>query len=218
MELQGKKIVVTGGAQGIGGAVVRAYAGVGATIASMDLKEDLGRTVAAEASRAGPGKARFYSLDVTKRDDVEAKFKQAADDMGGLDVLVNVAGVQNFVTPEDVTPEAYERLFGVNVLGTMYTNGVAYHLMKPKKAGNIINFGSESGLTGELNNAVYGASKGAVHTWTRTVARQWGPDGIRVNAVLPYVVTPMYAEFRKNLSPEDLRAHASARQPDCTNP
>ena len=76
--------------------------------------------------------------------------------------------------------------------------------------GSIINFGSESGLTAEINNAVYGASKGAVHTWTRSVAREWGPKGIRVNAVLPYVVTPMYAEFRAALSPEGLAAHDKA--------
>jgi 3-oxoacyl-[acyl-carrier protein] reductase len=73
--------------------------------------------------------------------------------------------------------------------------------------GAIINFGSESGLTAEVNNAVYGASKAAVHTWTRSVAREWGRYGIRVNAVLPYVVTPMYASFRAALSPEALAAH-----------
>nr|NLD40691.1 SDR family oxidoreductase [Actinomycetales bacterium] len=207
MELSGKRIIVTGGAQGIGASVVRAYAGAGATVAAMDLQAEQGAEVATAANQAGPGTVRFYKANVTDRADVEAQFTQAATDMGGLDVLVNVAGVQRFVTPEDVDVDAFRFIFEVNVLGTMNTNGVAYHLMKPNGTGNIINFGSEAGLTGEINNAVYGASKGAVHTWTRTVARQWGPDGIRVNAVLPYMVTPMYLNFRENMSPEDLKLH-----------
>ncbi|WP_254914394.1 SDR family NAD(P)-dependent oxidoreductase [Sphingobium sp. Z007] len=76
--------------------------------------------------------------------------------------------------------------------------------------GSIINFGSESGLTAEINNAVYVASKAAVHAWTRSVAREWGKRNIRLNAVLPYIVTLMYARFRDALSPEDLAAHDKA--------
>ncbi len=207
MELQGKRIIVTGGAQGIGESVVRAYAGAGATVASMDRQAELGAKVAAEATAKGPGKVAFYELDVTSREDVEAKFKQAAADMGGLDVLVNVAGVHRHCPPDQIPEDLYDFLFRVNVLGTMNTNGVAYQLMKPAGTGNIINFGSESGLTGELNNGLYAATKAAVHTWTRNTARQWGPDGIRVNSVLPYMWTKMYDDFRAALSPEALAEH-----------
>jgi len=207
MQLEGKKIIVTGGAQGIGAAVVRAYVEAGATVASMDVQEDKGRQAAAEASRAGTGTASFDRLDVTVRSEVDRMFAEAARRMGGLDVMVNVAGVQSFVDVADVDEAAYRRLFDINVLGTMNTNGAAFSIMKAHGNGNIINFGSESGLTGEPDNAVYGATKGAVHTWTRSVARQWGPHGIRVNAVLPYVVTPMYEQFRAAMSAEALAKH-----------
>ena len=207
MDLSGKKIIVTGAAQGIGAAIVRAYVAGGATVSCMDLQEDLGRQSAQDASVRGPGHASFQRLDVTRRDEVDQAFAEASAQMGGLDAMVNVAGVQSFVDVARVDEVAYRRLFDINVLGTMNTNGAAYMLMKAAGGGNIVNFGSESGLTGEPDNAVYGATKGAVHTWTRSVARQWGADGIRVNAVLPYVVTPMYQKFREALSPEALKKH-----------
>jgi NAD(P)-dependent dehydrogenase (short-subunit alcohol dehydrogenase family) len=200
MELEGKRIIVTGGAQGIGEAVVRAYTAAGATVTSLDVNENRGRAVAAEA------KADFRSCDVSDRAQVESVFAGAAADMGGLDVLVNVAGVHRHAPVQEIPQELLERLFAINTFGTIYTNSAAYRIMRGN-GGAIINFGSESGLTAEPNNALYGATKGAVHTWTRSVARDWGPAGVRVNAVLPYVVTPMYEEFRKALSPEDLAAH-----------
>lgn len=207
-QLDGKKIIITGGAQGIGASVVRAYVAEGATVAAMDLNEEAGqKLVEGLSSENLSGSASFHKLDITDRDAVESVFEATVKKMGKLDVLVNVAGVQRHISPEDVTQKDYEFIYKVNVFGTMNTNGVAYKLMKENGSGNIINFGSESGLTGEIDNAVYGSSKGAVHTWNRTVARQWGPDGIRVNAVMPYVVTPMYEKFRESLSSENLAAH-----------
>lgn len=214
-QLEGKRIIVTGGAQGIGASVVRAYLAEGATVASMDMNDILGEQVVTEATRAHPdGNARYYHCNVADRTEVEKAFALARDEMGGLDVMVNVAGVQRHSPPDAIPEELYDLLFRVNVLGTMNTNAVAYRLMKGQGTGNIINFGSESGLTGELNNALYASTKAAVHTWTRNVARQWGPDGIRINAVLPYMVTPMYIEFRNALSAEDLAAHDAATKAD----
>lgn len=214
-QLMGMKIIVTGGSQGIGESVVRAYVAKGATVASLDINDELGRQVVEDLGRQSlAGKAKFYRCDVSSREDVEAVFAEAETDMGGLDVMVNIAGIHRHVAPERIPQELYRTIFDVNVLGTMNTNGVAYDLMRKNGRGNIINFGSESGLTGEINNALYSASKAAVHTWTRNVARQWGPDGIRVNGVMPYVVTPMYEAFRKALSPEELAAHDEATKAD----
>lgn len=214
-QLKGKRIIVTGGAQGIGASVVRAYIAEGATVASMDVNDMLGGRVIAEASELQPEtNARYYHCDVANRAEVEKSFSQAREEMGGLDVMVNVAGVHKHSAPDDISEELYDLLYRVNVLGTMNTNAVAYRLMKKQRTGNIINFGSESGLTGEINNALYASTKAAVHTWTRNVARQWGPDGIRINAVLPYMVTPMYIEFRNALSAEDLAAHDAATKVD----
>jgi NAD(P)-dependent dehydrogenase (short-subunit alcohol dehydrogenase family) len=201
MELRGKRIIVTGGAQGIGEAAVRAYTAAGATVTSLDIKEESGRAVARDVG------AGFVTCDVSDRSSVDAVFAAAAERMGGLDVLVNVAGVQQFAPVAEIPDNVLARLFAINTFGTIHTNAAAFRIMRAAGRGAIINFGSESGLTSELNNALYGATKGAVHTWTRSVAREWGPAGIRVNAVLPYVVTPMYQEFREALSPEALAAH-----------
>lgn len=210
MELSGKRIIVTGGSQGIGEAAVRAYVRAGAQVFSLDMNEELGSAVAADASAAGPGSARFLQCDVSNRAEVDTAFDAAAAAMGGLDVLAHIAGVQRHAPTHDVPEDMLAWIFAINVNGTIHTNGAAYRHMVKQGSGAIINFGSESGLTAEINNAVYGASKAAVHTWTRSVAREWGPKGIRVNAVLPYVVTPMYAQFRAALSPEDLAEHDKA--------
>ena len=212
MQLQGKKIIVTGGAQGIGASAVRAFAAAGAEVYALDVDDVQGRQTTQAASAAGPGKATYLQCDVSVRSEVDAAFDAAAAAMGGLDVLAHIAGVHRHAPTHEVPDDTLAWLMAVNVNGTIFTNGAAYRHMQ--KGGVIINFGSESGLTAEVNNAVYGASKAAVHTWTRSVAREWGPRGIRVNAVLPYIVTPMYERFRVALSAEELKAHdiATAEQ------
>jgi NAD(P)-dependent dehydrogenase (short-subunit alcohol dehydrogenase family) len=209
MLLEGKKIIVTGGAQGIGEAAVNAFVAEGAHVYSLDANETLGREAAERANESGPGTVKFLQADVSIRADVDAAFDTAIADLGGLDVLAHIAGVHRHAPTHAVPDDLIAWMFAINVNGTIYTNGAAYRAMKDS-GGAIINFGSESGLTAEVNNALYGASKAAVHAWTRSVAREWGPLGIRVNAVLPYVVTPMYANFRAALSPEDLAAHDKA--------
>ncbi|HSV71673.1 MAG TPA: SDR family NAD(P)-dependent oxidoreductase [Methylibium sp.] len=209
MDLSDKKIIVTGGSQGIGESAVRAYVKAGAQVFSLDVNEELGTHSARQANKSGPGAARFLKCDVSNRSEVDAAFATAVAEMGRLDVLAHIAGVHRHAPTHDVPAELLSWIYAVNVNGTIYTNGAAYRHMKGS-GGAIINFGSESGLTAEVNNAVYGSSKAAVHTWTRSIAREWGREGIRVNAVLPYVVTPMYARFRAALTPEELAAHDRA--------
>lgn len=208
MGLSDKKIIVTGSAQGIGASTVRAFVAAGAMVTAMDVDTEKGEAVALAASAIGPGSATFIQCDVSDRKNVDTAFDAAVARMGGLDVLAHVAGVHRHAATHDVPDETLAWLFNVNVNGTIYTNGAAYRHMPA--GGSIINFGSESGLTAEINNAVYGASKAAVHAWTRSVAREWGQRGIRINAVLPYMVTPMYERFREALSAEDLAAHDKA--------
>jgi len=208
MTLSQKKIVVTGCAQGIGAAALRAFVAEGAEVFAMDLDLQGGHAAVDRANADGRGKAHFIACDVGDRAAVDAAFDAAVAKMGRLDVLAHIAGVHRHAPTHDVPDDTLARIFNINVNGTIYTNGAAYRHMP--NGGAIINFGSESGLTAEINNAVYGASKAAVHTWTRSVAREWGKRGIRVNAVLPYIATPMYERFREALSPEDLAAHDKA--------
>ena len=209
MQLHNKRIIVTGSAQGIGQAAVEAYVAEGAHVYALDTNETLGRQSAQVANDHGPGTAKFLKADVSNRAEIDSAFAASVEDMGGLDVLAHIAGVHRHAATHDVSDDVLSWIYAVNVNGTIYTNGAAYRYMKDS-GGAIINFGSESGLTAEVNNAVYGSSKAAVHNWTRSVAREWGARNIRVNAVLPYVVTPMYAEFRAALSPEELAAHDKA--------
>ena len=205
MDLSNKKIVVTGAAQGIGASAVRAFAAAGAEVFALDIDATSGAETVQRANAAHPGRAHFLQCDVSQRAQVDTAFDTAVAAMGRLDVLAHVAGVHRHASTHQVPDDVLQWLMAVNVSGTIYTNGAAHRHMP--HGGAIINFGSESGLTAEANNAVYGASKAAVHTWTRSVAREWGRRGIRVNAVLPYIVTPMYERFRAALTQEELAAH-----------
>jgi 3-oxoacyl-[acyl-carrier protein] reductase len=208
VNLSEHKIIVTGAAQGIGASAVRAFVSAGAQVAAMDIDDAQGQATVDAANVAGPGSAFFINCDVGNRAQVDVAFEEAVARLGKLDVLAHIAGVHRHAATHDVPDETLTWLFNINVNGTIYTNGAAYRHMI--NGGSIINFGSESGLTAEINNAVYGASKAAVHAWTRSVAREWGQRGIRINAVLPYMVTPMYERFREALTPEDLAAHDKA--------
>lgn len=192
MELEGKRIVVTGCGRGMGAASVRAYVNAGARVVGMDVDVDTGRAVCAAAAAEGAGEASFVSVDVADADRVEAAFGEADAQLGGLDALAHPAAIQASSSATDVSVADWERMFAVNVTGTMLINQAAYQRLKAAGGGAIINFGSISGRRPEPGAAAYSASKGAVHAWTRTAAGTWGADGVRVNAVLPAIKTPMF--------------------------
>jgi NAD(P)-dependent dehydrogenase (short-subunit alcohol dehydrogenase family) len=204
MELQGKRIIVTGAARGMGAATVRAYAAAGANIFAMDINDVDGKTVAAAASKRGSGMVEYLHVNIADKASVEASFGQAVEQLGGLDVLAHPAAIHQAASAGDVSVEAWESLFAVNVTGTMLTNQIAYHHMRTSGGGSIINFGSISGQRPEPGSAAYSASKGAVHAWTRSAAGAWGADNVRVNAILPAIATPMYHTARQGMSEDDL--------------
>lgn len=206
MQLSGKRVIVTGGAMGIGGSAVRAFAREGATVASLDIQSELGVAVAAEATRAGPGKVSFRTCDVVDREQVRSVFAEAVMEMGGLDALVAVAGVEKTAPAEDIAPEDWDLMFDVSARGTFNTNQAAFPYLK-ERGGRIVNFGSGAGLTGMPGGAHYSAAKGAVLAWTRTIAQEWGRYGICCNAVAPGMHTPMYDKHRAAMTAEQLVAH-----------
>lgn len=204
MKLEGKRIIVTGGAQGMGESTVKAYIAEGAKVVSVDLLTEMGEGVVAQANEKGPGEGLFLPLDVSSRADVESVFARAHEWLGGLDVLVNIAGVLRAMPPEEIDDESWDFVMNVNVKGTMLTNQAAFKIMRDQETeGAIINFGSVSGLRPEPRGAIYSASKGAVHSWTRTVATAWGRQGVRVNAILPIIATPMYEKNLASMTPEE---------------
>jgi NAD(P)-dependent dehydrogenase (short-subunit alcohol dehydrogenase family) len=206
MELDGKRIIVTGGAQGIGASIVHAYTRAGASVGAMDVKEEFVAKVAEEASARGPGTAHFTRCDVADQAEVRAAFRAFADAHGGLDVLVNAAGIELRSPAEDISEDDWDRTFDVNVKGTFFTNQLAFSLMK-ETGGAIINFASGAGVNGFPQHGHYAASKGAVLSWTRTAAAEWGRYGITVNSICPGMWTPMYDAHRSRLSAEELVVH-----------
>jgi 2-hydroxycyclohexanecarboxyl-CoA dehydrogenase len=205
-ELTGRRIVVTGGARGIGESGVRAFVREGADVVSLDVTDEAGVAVATEAAAAGPGSARFVHCDVSSRRSVEEAFAEAIAQLGGLDALVHVAGVERSAPAEEITDEDWNLTLDVNLRGTFLTNQAAFPHLK-EDGGRIVNFASGAGLYPYLHGAHYSASKAAVIAWTRTIAHEWGRYGITAVAVNPAMWTPMYQGHRDRLSPEELAAH-----------
>ena len=194
MELEGKRIIVTGSARGMGAGTLRSYVRAGAGVVGMDVRDDEGAAVARDADAEGPGSATYVHVDISDAGSIERAFGAAVAQLGGLDVLAHPAAIHRFSSASDVSVEDWDLMFAVNVRGTMLTNQVAHGHMKASGGGSIINFGSISGQRPEPGAASYSTAKGAVHSWTRTAAGTWGADNIRVNAILPAMDTPMYRE------------------------
>jgi NAD(P)-dependent dehydrogenase (short-subunit alcohol dehydrogenase family) len=199
-QLAGRRIIVTGGASGMGEGLVRSFPGLGAGVVSLDLTADAGEKIAAEAG------ARFVPCDVTDQKSVRTAFGQAVDHLGGLDVLIHAAGIAPGGPAEAIDPGLWQKVMTVNATGTYLTNQAAFAHLKDT-GGRIINFASAAGVQGLPGKAAYAASKGAVVAWTRTVAVEWARYDITVNAIAPAIWTPMYDRTRAAMSPEQLQAH-----------
>jgi NAD(P)-dependent dehydrogenase (short-subunit alcohol dehydrogenase family) len=205
MLLAGKRIIVTGGASGIGAAAVRAYVREGARVALLDVDADGGARVAGETGAA------FHPCDIARRAEVDRAVDAAAASLGGLDVLANVAGVERGTPAETIPDDEWDLVFAVNVKGTLYTNQAAFRHLAAR-GGRIINFGSGAGIRGQRGSAHYAASKAAVMAWTRTVAQEWARYGITVNSVVPAIWTPMYDRHRARMSDAERTMHDLAMQ------
>jgi meso-butanediol dehydrogenase/(S,S)-butanediol dehydrogenase/diacetyl reductase len=184
---EGRRVLVTGGASGIGAAIARRFIDDGSRVAVLDASEraidDLGRTV--------PGVELPLLADVTDPASLDDAFAQIDKVLGGLDVLFNNAGISIRKPFLDVSLEDFERVLSVNLTGTFLVAQRAARRMIADTGGAIINIGSVSGMVGMPNYAGYNASKAGVLELTRTLALEMAPT-IRVNAISPgYVLTPM---------------------------
>ncbi len=205
-ELQGKRLIVTGTAGGIGAAALRGLVAAGAAVAALDISDEAGQAEVAKAKAAGPGQARFYHCDIRVRAEVNEAFDQAVSWLGGLDGLINIAGVERAAPAESISEGDWDLMFDVNARGTLNTNQAAFPHLKAK-GGRILNFGSAAGVMGLPGCAHYSAAKAAVLGWTRTVAKEWGRYAISVNAAAPGMWTPMYETHRSRMDAETLKAH-----------
>jgi NAD(P)-dependent dehydrogenase (short-subunit alcohol dehydrogenase family) len=216
ISIEGKKIIVTGGGRGIGSDTVRHFAEEGAAVVSFDILDDLGRQVAEGATAKGPGRVSFRHVDVADEEQVRSNVDSAAAELGGLDAVVNIAGITLAILPEDMTAAAWDRLLSINVKGVAHVCQAAFPHLKDR-GGSIVNFGSDVGLmTTPPVSTAYGATKGAIISYTRLLAASWGAHRIRANVVNPLINTPMNEEFLKSLDPERrtaFEAHLKATVP-----
>ena len=210
MELEGKKIIITGGGSGIAAGCVRGYVREGAQVVFCDVNDEGGRATEEAANVQGAsGKATYIHCDISKQENVKEFFVKALEILGGLDVLANIAGVERNKPAETFVEDDVAFVMGVNLNGTIWTNQEAYNYFKANGInGAIINYSSDTGLLGMPNGAVYAASKAAVLGWTRSIAMDWAREGnVRCNCVCPAIKTPMYEYWINTADPAVVAAH-----------
>lgn len=189
----GRVAIVTGAANGIGRATAERLASEGAAVVVADV-DTSGAEVAAAIDRRG-GRAAFVAADVTRDDDLRRMIDAATVGFGGLDVLVNNAGVGSYVPFASLTPDTWDRVHAVNLRAVYRSCQLALPALGARR-GAIVNVASQSGLVGQAMNEAYCASKGGVVLLTRSLARELGPAGLRVNCVCPGgVETALLAGF-----------------------
>ncbi len=185
MRLEGKSALITGAARGIGAAFAKAYVAEGATVAIGDIALER-----AEATAAGIGPAAYaVKLDVTDQASIDAAIAAVAARAGGLDILVNNAALFDLAPLVEITRASYERLFSINVAGTLFTmQAAARQMIAQGRGGKIINMASQAGRRGEPLVAIYCATKAAVISLTQSAALNLIEHRINVNAIAPGVV------------------------------
>lgn len=187
--LDGKIAVVTGGAGGIGKAIAELMAAMGASVLLASRADEQGREIAQEIVASG-GQAAFAHVDVADEASIVAMIEEAGRVFGGVDILVNNAAMIRMHAITDVTAAQWDELQAVNVRGTfLCTREAAKRMRAQGRGGRIINIASVAALHPSIEgNAAYGASKGAVVSFTKTAAFEFARDGILVNAVLPHAI------------------------------
>ncbi|WP_404925920.1 L-iditol 2-dehydrogenase [Mesorhizobium sp. ORM16] len=185
MRLKGKSALITGSARGIGKAFAEAYVGEGATVAIADINLEAAQKTAAEIG----GKAYAVKLDVTDQASIDAAVQAVETRTGGLDILINNAAIFDLAPIVEISRASYEKLFSVNVAGTLFMlQAAARSMITRGKGGRIINMASQAGRRGEALVAVYCASKAAVISLTQSAGLDLIKHGINVNGIAPGVV------------------------------
>lgn len=190
MRFKNKVVLITGAAQGIGKATALAFAKEGANLVLVDVRELSGVKQTVEREKR---KVLALQVDVSTSGMVEEMVKATVDEFGRLDILVNNAGVVSRGIIEKITDEELDRVLDINFKGVFYCCRAVIPIMKKQHYGKIVNVSSITAKRGDNTTApCYGASKGAILTLTRSLARQLGPFSINVNAVAPHAIdTPM---------------------------
>jgi NAD(P)-dependent dehydrogenase (short-subunit alcohol dehydrogenase family) len=211
--VDGKAVVLTGGASGIGRASAKALAAEGAAIVIGDVDQG-GADVAAEIRDAG-GHATFIRMDVSSWDDVAALVRGAVEEQGRLDVIVNNVGVAIGGSAGEMSEQDWDRVIDVNLTGVWRGMRLAIPEMLKTGGGSIINVSSVQSLVGFNGWSGYAASKGGINALTQQAAVEYAPKGIRVNAIIPGTILTGMNEgiLRDHPDPDGLMAEWTAMHP-----
>jgi len=183
--LSGKTALITGAARGIGYEFAKAYLAEGARVAIADINIARAREAAEELGQG----AVAVEMDVASQDSIDTAVVQAAEALGGIDILINNAALFSAAPLVEITRDDFHRLFDINVGGTLFTmQAVAKHMIARGKGGKIINMASQAGRRGEALVATYCATKAAVISLTQSAGLNLISHGINVNAIAPGVV------------------------------
>jgi 2-hydroxycyclohexanecarboxyl-CoA dehydrogenase len=199
VDFQERIAIVTGGARGIGRAIVAGLAGAGADVVVADLLESEAERTAREIAVATGRRVEAVPTDVTRLGDVRALVEIALGRFGRVDVLVNSAGWDRLTPFVKTDPDLWDRVLAVNFKGVVHTCHAVLPHMAERKSGSIVNISSDTARVGSFGEAIYASSKAAVIAFSKTLAREHARDNIRVNVVCPGLVdTPLIDEMRRD--------------------
>ncbi len=213
MRLRDKVALITGGGSGIGEAMAKRFAAEGAAIAIADLNREGAEGVAAAVRQAG-GRAHAIAADVSREDDVRAMLADTHEAFGALHILVNNAAIFVDNDVEDTTEDEWDRIMDINVKSLFWTCKHGLPALKETK-GVILNVSSMVGVHAQPHSIAYCASKGAVIAFTKALALDCAPYGVRANTLCPASVTTPLMNYFINLQPDPdaMRASVAARHP-----
>ena len=179
--LKDKVVFITGGASGIGAAMVKAFSEQGAKVAFVDIDEIASNTLAKQLPKA----YWYKNLDVTNPRNLQSAVEQAAKALGGLDVLINNVANDMRHAPENIAISEWQKCMSINLDPTFFASQAAYKIMSKQKSGSIINFSSINALLGQEQMAGYVTAKAGIIGMTKSLAHDFGINNVRVNAILP---------------------------------
>jgi NAD(P)-dependent dehydrogenase (short-subunit alcohol dehydrogenase family) len=195
----GRVALVTGGASGIGKATAKRIAAEGGSVVIADVQDETGAAVAAEIEQSG-GAATYVHLDVTDEQDWSRAIASTLEKFGGLDVLVNNAGIGDTEPLEVTTVDTWNKVVAVTQTSVFLGMKAAADALKQSDHGSVVNISSMYGIVGSGVSPAYHAAKGAVRLLTKTTALGWAAEGVRVNSVHPgYIDTPILGDTDRDV-------------------
>jgi 2-hydroxycyclohexanecarboxyl-CoA dehydrogenase len=197
MNFENKTVIVTGGARGIGRAIVQQFARSGADVVIADLRLEDAEQTATQIGQCDCRRVVAVQTDVTKREDIDRLRDETLRQFGKIDVLVNCAGWDRLLPFLKTTPDLWQQVMSINFLGVVHMCHAILPNMVDRKQGAIVNISSDTGRVGSFGEALYASSKAAIMAFSKTIAREHARDHIRVNVVSPGLCeTPLIEEMR----------------------